>query len=74
MTQDLVDDAGQYEAISKIRDRVSNRLRRFCAEFSDPQFATLVRDVARNEFLSGFNGPEKESRLQLFAACYREVG
>jgi len=54
-----------------MREKASRRLRRFCAGFSEEQFETLVHDVTRSEFVHGFNGAEKESRLRLFEAFYR---
>ena len=73
MAQNDLDDAGQSQAVARIRDRVSRRLRRFCPDFSAEQFETLVRDVTRSEFIHGFNGAEKESRLQVFDANYRAL-
>jgi len=73
LSQEALEDAGHSAAIDRIREKASHRLRRFCAGFSKEQFETLVHDVTRSEFVHGFNGAEKETRLRLFETFYRTV-
>src|SRR6476646_10123862 len=73
LTQEAQEDAGHSSAIDRIREKASRRLRRFCTGFSDEQFEKLVHDVTRSEFVHGFNGAEKESRIRLFETFYRVV-
>jgi hypothetical protein len=73
LPQEALEDAGHSAALDRIRQKASHRLRRFCAGFSAEQFETLIHDVTRNEFVHGFNGTEKESRLRLFETFYRAV-
>jgi len=71
LPREPLEEAGHSAAIDRIRQKASGRLRRFCASFSPEQFETLIHDVARSEFVHGFNGAEKESRLRLFETFYR---
>ena len=71
--KEALEEIGPSAAIDKLRQKASGRLRRFCAGFSAEQFETLIHDVTRSEFVHGFNGAEKESRIRLFETFYRSV-
>ena len=73
LDKEPVEVARQSETIEKIREEVSRRLRGVCGDFPEEQFETLVRDVARTEFLQGFSGRDRVTRRQLFDACYADL-
>ena len=73
LPREALEEAGHSAAIDRLRQKASGRLRRFCANFSAEQFETLIHDVTRSEFVHGFKGAEKESRIRLFETFYRSV-
>jgi hypothetical protein len=58
------------EELARIRTEVAQRLKKFCADLSDDQFAALVHAVSRCEFTEGLDWPEKEARRKFFDRQY----
>jgi hypothetical protein len=62
----LLENPLVFEELVRIRTDVAQRLKRFCSDLSDDQFASLVHAVSRVQFTEGLDWPEKEARRKYF--------
>lgn len=58
------------EELARIRAEVAQRVKRFCVDLSEDQFAALVHAISRSEFTEGLDWPEKEARRKFFDRQY----